>query len=577
MKLFTILIFLYAFPATFYAQVRLDIVCSAQKESVNEEFGYKNEYKDSLSIEKHLRDFLTELHSGGFLEASIDSLAYSSHNVTAYLHKGPQYKRIRVSLDQIDKQVIRLLNIRAGRYEREPLNFPTFRNLQNKILTHYENSGYPFATISLSGLQVNQDTITGSLVVMKNHYYNIDSIHINGDVPVKRKHLYRHIAIHPGDPYSEKSLIKVGERIRRTPYLNEIREAEVEFMSKSADLYLYIDRQQASSFSGILGIMPGGNDRTVKLAGELNLNLLNVFRRMERISLDWQNPGNHVQQMDLNLAQPYIFGRPFGIDLHLHLFRMDSTYMKVEAEAGVPLTLPEHGVMRVFGKTTATSLISSGPEKPYLNAPAAEVNGRIFGISYRHSIMDNIINPYRGWLVSASLGAGNKTVNPPPGYNYNEKKRKGFGEAVSQIEWFIPLSPASTIMLSNFSGIKLNIGSEKAYDHFFANELFLLGGINSIRGFDERSLAASAYSIQSLEYRYLFDTSGNIFIFFDGMLYNKKLPEKSIFDIPVGFGTGLTFNTPAGQFSISYALGRELGNPVSFRSSRVHMGIINRF
>jgi outer membrane protein assembly factor BamA len=66
--------------------------------------------------------------------------------------------------------------------------------------------------------------------------------------------------------------------------------------------------------------------------------------------------------------------------------------------------------------------------------------------------------------------------------------------------------------------------------------LFLLGGLESIRGFDDRSIAASAYSLQKIEYRYLFDDASNLFLFFDGMIYNQKLPDGHKSDKPFGFG-----------------------------------------
>ena len=569
------------------AQHRLEIVCSSQNNGVPTDHCKFAEDKhlltrvmelpDSSGIENYLRDLIDSLHSRAFLEASIDSVVYTPQNSKAYLHKGRKYSRVQLYPGHLDEQVLRTLNIRRNRYEGVPLGIGRFRNLQERILTHYENRGYPFASVSLADIEIIEDTIRGRMVIDKNRYYRIDSIHIYGDAQVNRKHLYRHIGVLPGDHYSEKRFRKAGERIRQTTFLSEIREPEMEFMTESADLYLYIDHRRASNFSGILGIIPGDGASKTRFAGEINLDLLNVFRRMERIGLQWHSPGNRVQQMDLELGQPYLFGQAFGIDLHLHMFRQDSTYMKVEAEAGVPFTIPYRGVVRVFAKNTATSLIDAGGLVSDLNAPAAGVRGLVFGLSYHHQRIDNWINPYRGWMTSASIGAGNKRVKPPSGTNSDEWIKSSFGEAVTQLQWFIPVSPASTIMLSNLSGIRMHTGQKNRDNHFFANELFLLGGLRSIRGFDERSIAASAYSIQRIEYRYLFDAAGNIFLFFDGMAYERRLPDGKVTDKPFSFGGGLTFDTRAGQFSISYAVGREFGNPFSFRSSRVHMGIINRF
>lgn len=535
-------------------------------------------FDDRIAVESYLRELIATLHDRSYLEASVDSIVYLPGSARAWLHTGNPYNFVEVSLGGIDPQVLRSLNIRAHRYEGRALDIAGFRILQSRLLEHYENSGYPFASSSLTSLEISQDTIRGSLVIEKNHRYVIDSIHIYGDNAASRKHLYRHIGIRPGDPYSEHRFKRAGTLIRESPSLTEIREPEMEFMQQTADLYLYVDPGQASRFSGILGILPGEGTAGTRLAGEIDLDLVNVFRRMEAISLHWQSPGNDVQQIDLELEQPWLFGRSFGADFNLHMFRQDTTYLTVLAEAGILFHLPGRSIIRVFGKTFGTSLIAETGKAAAGVTAAADVSGRLLGMSYSHGRIANRLNPYRGWDISASAGAGNKKVVLPSGYHTGEKERtSGYAEGTARLRWFVPVTPSTTLMVASLSGIRLNPGAASEQDYFFANELFLLGGLHTLRGFDERSIAASSYSIKRIEYRYLFDGSGNIFLFFDGMAYSRKLPGSTISDVPFGFGTGMAFDTRAGQFSISYALGRQHGNPVSFRSAKVHIGIVNRF
>jgi outer membrane protein assembly factor BamA len=565
------------------AQIALSIVHQPENEtdgrikSVNINAHDDLSFKDSIDIIIYLQELISELHSKAYLAASIDSLNYSDGMAVARLYTGRQYRRVSISLDEDDKELLRRLNIRTRRFEKA-LSFEEFRKLQGSILIHLENTGYPFAKVSISEPVVDGDMISGVLSIERNTPYNIDNIHILGDLPVNVKHLYRHIGIRPGDQYSEKKFKNAGILIRETAFLTEVRAPEMEFMSNSADMYLYVGRRQASQFSGILGILPGGPDQSFKLAGELNLNLLNVLGKMENIVLQWQNPGNNIQQLDVGAGQPYLFGRSFGVDVQLHMHRQDSTYMKIEAEAGIPFAIPDRGVLRAWVRTTGSALIAGGGYVAGLTVPAAEVRGQSAGLSWRHHKIDNRINPYRGWLVHGSAGAGNKSITLPADLASPGKVSKGgFGEGSVRLEWFLPLSGSGTLMLANMSAVKMNFGAKSDTDYFFANEMFLLGGIHSIRGFDERSIAASAYSIQRVEYRYLFEESSNIFLFFDGMAYRQKLPGSDISDLPYGLGGGFTFNTRAGQFSISYALGSQLGNPLSFRSGKVHMGIVNRF
>lgn len=578
------LLFLFlALPALINAQVKMEIVCNAFAEEEDTGCmivsGWKESgFSDSAAMERYLRDLVAHLHGKGWLAASVDSMVRLNGQVSAYLHTGRQYGRVLLSLENIDGRIVRKIGVRPGRVEGRALPVEDFRSLQSRILNHYENSGYPFALTGLDSPGITGDTIKGSLIIDKNRFYTVDSIHIYGNPPSEPSHLYRHIGIVPGDPYSESRFRETGQVIRNTPFLTEIRAPEMEFRKETASLYLYIDRRQASHFSGILGILPGAGGEAARLVGELDLSLINVFRRMENITLQWQSPGNQVQQADLAVGQPYLFGSSFGADISLHMYRADSTYIKIEAEAGIPFTIPGRGTFRVFGKTLGTTLIVSGGGAGDAAFPASGLRGRVFGISYRHSRLDNRINPYRGWQVSTSLGAGNRAVTPVSDYHYADGSiNKGFGEGMIYLQGFLPLTSSTTIVLSSLSGKKMNLGVKREDDHFFVNEMFLLGGLQSIRGFDERSLAASSYIIQRVEYRYLFDAPGNIFIFFDGMAYRRKLPDAVTSDTPFGFGGGLAFETRAGQLTISYALGKQLNNPLTLRSGRIHIGIINRF
>lgn len=574
------LIFLSIF-ASAQAQICLDIVYDTASYLGPVSIPEAEEFDDSISMHRFLDEMIGELHGQAHLEASIDSIIFTQNRAVAYLHTGRQYSHVKISFDRIDEAILRTNNIRVRKYERQPVDINMFRALQDNLLDHYENSGYPFVRAGLSEIKINADTICGKLTIDENRFYVIDSIHIHGDTPVKRKYLYRHLGIYPGDPYNESRLKIIGDRLGNSQFMTGIRQPEIEFMEETADMYIYPQNRQASSFSGIIGIMNGDsrNNKT-RLAGDVELDLINAFRGMETISIHWQSPGNQVQQMDLQLGQPYIMGSPLGADLHLHMYRQDTTYMKTEVEAGIPFTMPGTGVIRVFGKTYGTSLITgeSTAEGSYQVSPAAGVSGSIFGISFKSSLLDSRINPYRGREIFSSFGAGNKTVAPPSGYSTSAKERRtGFGEGSARLRWFIPVTPATTIMLANLSGIRFNIGMDKEDDFFFANELFLLGGLHSVRGFDEKSIAASSYTIQRIEFRYLFDQAGNMFLFFDGMAYRQKFHSRTKTGYPFGFGAGMTLDTRAGQFSITWAAGKEDEIPVSLRSAKIHLGIISRF
>ena len=74
---------------------------------------------------------------------------------------------------------------------------------------------------------------------------------------------------------------------------------------------------------------------------------------------------------------------------------------------------------------------------------------------------------------------------------------------------------------------------------YYANELFRVGGIYNLRGVNEESLFASAFSIFNLEYRY--KTSGNSYVYTisDFALIGNELSEED-FNV-ISFGLGYAF------------------------------------
>jgi hypothetical protein len=49
------------------------------------------------------------------------------------------------------------------------------------------------------------------------------------------------------------------------------------------------------------------------------------------------------------------------------------------------------------------------------------------------------------------------------------------------------------------------------------------------------------------------------------------------FDFPFGFGAGTTFETKVGLFGLTYALGQQQDNPISFKTGKIHFGYVNYF
>lgn len=66
-------------------------------------------------------------------------------------------------------------------------------------------------------------------------------------------------------------------------------------------------------------------------------------------------------------------------------------------------------------------------------------------------------------------------------------------------------------------------------------------------------------------------------MFFDGAAYERNTNSGYLNDTPYGFGAGVNFETRAGIFSLSYALGSRDGIPLQFKTAKIHFGITAKF
>ena len=105
--------------------------------------------------------------------------------------------------------------------------------------------------------------------------------------------------------------------------------------------------------------------------------------------------------------------------------------------------------------------------------------------------------------------------------------------------------------------------------------MLLFGGINSIRGFEENSIATNKLFLINSEYRLKLNDDIYINTIFDTAYYENTLAN--IRDNIYGVGFGLNINTNSGVFRINYANGIRKGQDIDLKLSKIHVSFSNIF
>jgi outer membrane protein insertion porin family len=560
-------------------KLNIDYSSDAPEQILN---SYQNYIGDSTQIQSRLQLLIGELQNEGFLAASIDSINFDSLTVEAKLFTGRKYYWNNLDLSRLDPDLKETLNVKRGKADL--INLNEWQSLINNILSYYENSGYPFVKVNPKTFEIQDSLFNTLLIVEKGDFFSIDSIIVKGDAKISLNYLKRTLQIERGIAFNQEKINSISKKINDLRFLSEIKPAEIEFRDETVDLYLYLKNKRANMFNGIIGFLPDpDNNReneTGKLliTGELNLNLVNPFGKGEEIFLNWEKQESSTQKLDLGFMYPYLFKSKFGLDADFGLYKKDSTYLSLNAGTGLRLFLDYDEYIKAYYRYKSSSKIGDDNTTLATNN-FADVTSNIFGASYYLNDLDYRYNPRKGIVVNVFGGTGIKksTISDQLTDSFNTDNKTLEVEAGLDFDLYFAIYKNFVFHFGNVTRYLEHFSDSNKEAVFYENELYRFGGAKSLRGFDESIFFASIYSLQKVEIKYLFEQNSSFYAFWNGAYYYKNVVQTVTEDFPWGFGVGLDFDTRAGIFSLSYAVGKQFDNPFEIQSAKIHFGYISRF
>jgi len=525
--------------------------------------------KDSLCLQKEIQKTSLELLSEGYITL------FTTTDSVKKVYTGKKFY-----LKNIDKGNINPLIYEKYWDIKSPDEFspPWIEQSLESTLQHFENNGHPFASISLDSVKINNDTVWARLNIDLGPLVKIDSIIIKGNTKLNPQYLFKHLSLSPGDVYNESQLLGIPLKIEELSFTRLKAPPSVIFTTQSTKLTLELKKARTSNFRGIVGVQPDGEGKT-SITGEADLLLHNNFYRAEKVGIRWKRVQSGSQNLNLLLQYPYIFNTSFGLNGTLDLFRQDTTFSNLNTELGLQFLLSTNHFYEAFIRTKNSNVLSQELTSSTSNASVKQTS---YGLGYYVEKLDYSINPYKGFQLKVQ-GAAGKKITQNNSINLNpelDSLKNNTNEFTSLLE------AHAYLPLTNRITLHLKVRDERLINEvLFENEFYRLGGLNSLRGFDEQSIFASSYTLASIEPKFILEKNAALFMFFDYMYYENKTSERFIYGNPFGFGLGLNFEARPGIFSFSYGLGQHVfyedgikkDNGFSLSSGKVHFGFISYF
>lgn len=534
-----------------------------------------NKFFDVNLLNIELNNIINGLNSKAFLSASVDSIIVDTTFYKAYIHLGKTYQWSYLIPKNIDEEVLSKIGFRDKVFNNKPFNKNQLHSFFYRIINQYENNGYPFASLKFDSIKIEDHTFRGNLLLNKNQRYKIDSVLIYGNSTISKQYIQNYIRIKNGDIYNEALVKNITTRIKELPFVEEKQPFKVYFNETESKIVLDLKKKLASRFNGILGIQPNNVTGELRLTGDVKLNLLNSFKKGEEIYFNWRSIQEKTQDLATGISYPFLLNTPFGLDYNFKLYKKDTTYIDVYNKIGIRYILKGNNYFSVFYQNKSSSLLSTKHFSTLTVLPDyADVISQLYGIGIHYSRLDYNLNPRKGFSIVADGAVGNKVITKNSALKESLydgiKLNSNLYNVNAILDFYVPLAKRSVLKLGSKNGFTIN-------ESLFDNELVRIGGLLTLRGFDEESIYTTLYSIETLEYRFILEQNSYLYLFVDGAYYEKNNIKGYVSDRPYGFGAGMSFDTKAGIFSISYALGQQFDNPILFRSAKIHFGFINFF
>jgi outer membrane protein assembly factor BamA len=506
----------------------------------------------TLSAADTLQPYVLDLQLNGYLAAHIDTIYMRGDSLHVGIHRGERYTAFRVEGKR-----------RGQRTQPFVATEGLIRAEARKTLKPYENDGYPFATAQLNFEALNDSTLIYNVEVNAGPLVLFDSLSVRGKRSYHRGYFEQYLNIRSGRRYNEAQLQAIRKKIDELPFVRLTAPPQVVFREGKADVYLQLEDVRANRFDGIIGFQPDAETGRPVFTGDLNLALENAFRRGESIEFQWRRLQEQTQNLQLKGALPYLLNTRIGVWGEVELYRRDSTFSTSEVELALGYVFGSGRYLRTF----VSQWRSNSLQGEVLGID--DVALRRYGLAWQNYQLDNRINPSKGFSYTAELAAGLKDLTLVNSEGSNETQRLNQFSGQVRAAYWVPLIQRLSLIV----GVQ---GAFKADSTLRLNEHYRMGGLNTLRGFDEESIFASSYGIGTVELKYILDQSSAFFLFYDQGWY-ERISGGYFTDRPFGFGAGALIGTENSTFRIYYALGKEQGNPVLLRNGKVHFGFINRF
>lgn len=530
------------------------------------------DFPDSMAREDFIQELLLSLRLEGYPAAGVFSKTFSGDTLAVRLQAGHPMSWLMLRQGNLDDSFAIKAGYEPADFHNQPFHFPKLKDFFDQVLELAQNTGYPFAAIRLDSLVMEKEGLVASVNFEPGPFIAFDTLEVTGNSRTKPLYLNRLLRIPPEAPFSQANIDRGLRSLQKVPYLQLVDQPTLTFQNQKARLLIPLDDRRINTLDGIIGVLPNeAEDNKLLVTGQFNLSLYNVSGRGRDYELQWQRLSRYSQNLALSAKEPMLLGSLLDLHLSFSLLKEDTSFLNRDFRLALSYPVPPDGRIGFFSRRLAGDRLEAPSEGGAGMGDVADFRYNNYGINLTWNTLDRALGPRTGWLAALEGGIGNKTILENTALPLEAYE----GLDMKAIQHYITVSVERHLQASPSLGawIRLRAG-EMGSKHLFLNDLFRLGGLNSIRGFNENFFFAKRYVYANFEPRYYIGSYSYFLLFLDwgGMKGNN-----GIVDRPLSTGGGISLETEQGVFSFIYAVGKSNTQTMGFNFSKVHFGYTGRF
>ncbi|MCI2229777.1 hypothetical protein MC378_11420 [Polaribacter sp. MSW13] len=523
------LLFLISFSFNISAQdYTLKINSKKEKEiDVLEKIEYTQKHLDSISIKTELSKISNYLKKIGYFTNTIDSLNKNKNTYTAYFSLNK-----KISNATIKTSPTSLLEFKGLKINDNQFNIPIekLESTLTQFSKELDNKGLSFSKVQLKNIELKNDTLFANLTIHQSKKRKINRIILKGYEEFPKSFIKHYLKIKKGDLFSQKKINNTSNILQNLNFVKEIKPPEVLFTTDSTLIYIYLKKLQNNSFDGLINFTTKENGG-VLFTGHLDLKLNNILNSGESFNLYWNSIGDERQEFNISTKIPYIFNTIISPEIAFSIYKQDSTFLNTKFD--LKLT---HNLSTKLKLGATYNSESSENLKEHLNNNIKTYKNYFLGLILLYNI------PKNDFFYNDKF---NISINPAFGKRKAENLNSTQFKITATTSYLWDLNSRSSFFIKNNTGY-LNS------DDILENELFRIGGSNTIRGFNEQSIFTNNFTYFNLEYRYLTSSQSYLYTITDFGRVKTNLDSRNL----IGLGIGYLFTTNNSQINLNLVTGK---------------------